>query len=125
MNQTLTKDHRKTLSAGTLIGDPVRSPEGENLGTLKEIMLDVDRGRIAYGVLEFGGFMGMGDKYFAVPFEKFQVDEKDHKLVLNVDRETLKKAEGFDKNAWPDTTDVDWGRQIHQHYGATPYWQDR
>lgn len=121
---THTKE-RRTLSANTLIGDPVRNHEGENIGNLKEIMLDVSSGRIAYGVLEFGGFMGMGNKLFAIPFDRFAVDEDDHALVLNVPKETLKNAEGFDPNNWPDTTDPKWERRIHDYYDATPYHERR
>ena len=118
-------NYRRTLSAGTLIGDKVKNSQGEELGTLKEIMLDVERGQVAYGVLESGGFLGMGGKLFAIPFEAFKVDEQNHKLVLNVDKETLKKAEGFDKNNWPDTTNPEWGRKVHQDFGYTPYWERR
>ena len=123
MTMTHTKEHRHTLSAGTMIGDTVKNRDGEKLGTLKEIMIDVDRKQLAYGVLDFGGVLNMGDKYFAVPFDRFEVDEKDHKLLLGVDKDTLKSAEGFDKNDWPDVTDPVWGRQIHEHYGSTPYWE--
>ena len=124
-NTVATNNYRRTLSAGTLIGDPVKNAEGEKLGELKEIMLDTERGQVAYAVLDFGGFMGLGDKLFAVPWQAFTVNEDDHKLILNVDKETLKNAEGFDKNNWPDTTNLDWGRKIHQHYGYTPYWERR
>ena len=121
---TRSTNERRTLSASTLIGDPVRNPQGENIGDLKEIMLDVSQGRIAYGVLDFGGgMMNMGNKLFAVPFDRFRVDEDNHKLVLDVDKETLKNAEGFDKNDWPDTANPDWERRIHDYYGATPYHQ--
>ena len=123
MNDATTTDRRKTLSATTLIGDEVRNASGEKLGTLKEIMIDVDHGQLAYGVLDFGGMLGIGDKYFAVPFERFRVDESDEKLVLYADKETLKNAEGFDKNDWPDLGDVEWSRKVHKHYGATPYWE--
>lgn len=115
-------EFRKTMSASTLIGDNVANAEGEKLGTMKELMLDVDNGRVAYAVLDFGGFMGMGDKFFAVPWQAFSVDEANHRLILNVQKETLKNAEGFDKNDWPDTANPEWGRRIHQHYGYTPYW---
>ena len=122
-NTVATNNYRRTLSAGTLIGDPVKNAEGEKLGTLKEIMLDVENGQIAYAVLESGSILGLGGKLFAIPFEAFTVNEDDHKLILNVDKETLKKAEGFDKNNWPDTTNLDWGRKTHEYYGYTPYWE--
>ena len=123
MEGTRTQTIRRTLSATSLIGEPVENAEGENLGTLKDIMLDVQSGRVAYAVLDFGGFMGMGNKLFAIPFGAFRVDEGAHALILSADRETLKSAEGFDKNNWPDTTDPEWGRRIHDYYGQTPYWE--
>ena len=118
-----TADYRRTLSAGTLIGDSVKNSQGDNLGNLKEIMLDVQSGRVACGVLESGSFLGMGGKLFAIPFEAFDVNEKDHTLVLNVDTETLKNAEGFDKNNWPDTASREWGQKTHDYFGYSPYWQ--
>ena len=118
-----TTNERRTLSASTLIGDKVSNPEGETLGNLKEIMLDVNTGRIAYGVLETGSFLGMGGELLAIPFEAFQVDEQEHKLILNVDKDVLKKAEGFDKDNWPDTTDPGWIGRTHDYYGYTPYWE--
>lgn len=119
-------DHeiRKTMSASTLIGDRVDNAQGDKLGDLKEIMLDVDSGRVAYAVLDFGGFLGMGDKFFAVPWQAFSVDETNHRMILNVEKDTLEQAEGFDKNDWPDTSNPEWGRRIHQHYGYTPYWEE-
>ena len=125
MTQTTntTNTLNRNLSAGTLIGDSVRNAQGEDLGNLKEIMLDVDRGQIAYGVLESGSVLGMGGKLFAIPFEAFTVDRDDHKLVLNVEKETLKNAEGFDKNNWPDTANEQWGRRIHEQYSYSPYWE--
>lgn len=114
---------RRALSATTLIGSKVHNAEGERLGTLKELMLDVDSGRIVYAVLDFGGFLGMGNKLFAIPFGAFRLDESERALILSVDRETLENAEGFDKDNWPDTTEAEWGRRIHEYYGQTPYWR--
>ena len=122
---TSTTNYRRTLSAGTLIGDSVKNREGENLGNLKEIMLDVQSGRIAYGVLESGSVLGLGGKLFAIPFEAFTVDEQNHKLILNVDKETIKNAEGFDKNNWPDTADPQWAQKTHDYYGYTSYLERR
>ena len=122
---TSTTNYRRTLSAGTLIGDSVKNREGENLGNLKEIMLDVQSGRIAYGVLESGSVLGMGGKLFAIPFEAFTVDEQNEKLILNVDKETIKNAEGFDKNNWPDTANPQWAQKTHDHYGYTSYLERR
>jgi sporulation protein YlmC with PRC-barrel domain len=116
--------NRRVLSAGSLSGDRVRNNAGEDLGKIEEIMIDIHGGRVAYAVLSFGGFLGMGNKLFAVPWHALTVDLDNHEFVLDVGRETLENAPGFDKSDWPDMADPDWGAQIHRHYGRTPYWED-
>lgn len=123
MTNEKTNQTNRNLSAGTLIGDTVRNPQGEELGKLTEIMLDVERGKIAYGVLESGSILGMGGKLFAIPFQAFSVDRENHQLILNVDKDVIKNAEGFDKNNWPDTANEQWARNTHKHYGFDPYWE--
>ena len=124
MTNERTNQTNRNLSAGTLMGDTVRNRQGEDLGKLTEIMLDVDRGKIAYGVLEAGSILGMGGKLFAIPFQAFSVDRDNHQLVLNVDKDVIKNAEGFDKNNWPDTANEQWGKNTHKHYGFDPYWEN-
>src|SRR5580700_11351387 len=103
------KKFRSVLAAGTLAGDSVRNAAGENLGRIDEIMIDIPSGRVAYAVLSFGGFLGMGDKLFAVPWSALKVDEDEQCFILNVDKKTLETAEGFDKDNWPDMADNAWG----------------
>jgi sporulation protein YlmC with PRC-barrel domain len=119
----MTTATRFTLSSTTLIGDNVHNAVGENLGTIKDIMLDVDSGRIAYAVLSFGGIMGLGDKLFAVPWGALRLDAPNHAFILDVDKDALKNAEGFDKNDWPDMAEPTWGSRIHEFYGTRPYWE--
>jgi sporulation protein YlmC with PRC-barrel domain len=114
---------RRVMSAGTLAGDRVRNSQGDDLGTIEEIMLDVTTGRVAYAVLSFGGFLGIGDKLFAIPWEALELNEAEHEFLLDVDRQQLESAPGFDKNNWPDMADPSWGAMIHSHYGRTPYWE--
>jgi sporulation protein YlmC with PRC-barrel domain len=110
------------LSASSLKGDKVVNPRGEDLGEIQEIMIDLDRGRIAYAVLSFGGFLGMGDKLFAIPWQAFSVDTVQKRLVLNTKRELLEKATGFDKSNWPNMADPTWGSTVYGYYGYKPYW---
>src|SRR3954470_6983293 len=105
------------LTASTLIGEKVVNAEGERLGDIKDIMLDISEGRIQYVVIEFGGFLGIGEKFFAVPFELLQLDTSEHAIVLDQDKEVLKNAPGFDKDHWPDTNS-----HAYESYGA--YWGD-
>ena len=76
---------------------------GEHLGEIKEIMLDMESGKIDYFVIEFGGFLGMGVKYFAIPFRLLKLDAANKRLIFEQAREILEKAPGFDMDHWPDT----------------------
>ena len=114
--------NRRTLSASTLIGNVVRNPQNEDLGKVEDIMLDVQTGRIAYAVLSFGGFLGVGNKLFAVPWNAFTLDSPRHAFVLDVTKERLREAPGFDKGHWPDVADADARARIFGFYGVTPDW---
>jgi sporulation protein YlmC with PRC-barrel domain len=113
---------RQTLSATTLVGDGVRNTDGEDLGKVKDIMIDLDAGMISYAVLDMGGFLGIGNRLFAVPWNSLKIDTDAHELVLDVAKETLDNAPGFDQDNWPDFSDRDWGAAIYRHYGTSPYW---
>ena len=116
--------YRNVLAASTLEGDTVRNPEGEDLGKIDEIMIDISSGRVAYAVLSFGGFLGMGDKLFAVPWSALTVDEDERCFILDADKASLEQAPGFDKDNWPDMNDVTWGSEIFTYYQQTPYWEE-
>ncbi len=105
------------MSASTLVGDAVVNARGEDLGKLEEIMIHVDSGKVAYAVLSFGGFLGMGDKLFAIPWEALSLDEDNKQFILDVDKEKLEHAPGFNKDHWPDMADSTWGKQIYDYYG--------
>jgi hypothetical protein len=113
----------RVMGASTLTGDSVKNPAGDTIGEIKEIMLDVPMGGIAYAVMSFGGFLGMGDKLFAVPWLALQMDPPNKCFVLNVTKEQLEAAPGFDKDHWPSMADETWARQVHQHYHTKPYWE--
>jgi len=106
------------MGADTLIGDGVVNAAEEDLGDIKEIMLDMQTGQVAYAVLAFGGFLGMGEKLFAVPWQALHLDTVNKRFVLNVDKDRLKGAPGFDKDAWPDMSDLSWASGIHSFYGT-------
>jgi uncharacterized protein YrrD len=111
------------MSASTLTGDNVVNAAGEDLGRIQDIMLDTPTGRVAYAVLSFGGFLGMGDKLFAIPWDQLSLDEENKRFVLNVNRAKLENAPGFDKDNWPDMADPSWGSRIYSYYGSHPYWE--
>lgn len=104
------------LSASTLNGDSVKNHKGESLGDLKDIMLDTANGKIAYGVLSFGGILGMGEKLFAVPWDALTVDGDNKQLLLKVEKEKLKDAPGFDADHWPNFADPQFTERMRAYY---------
>jgi len=115
---------RRVMSASTLTGDRVRNEAGEDLGKVDDIMIDLPTGRIAYAVLSFGGFLGMGDKLFAIPWSSFTLDEDEKCFILNIDKATLENAPGFDKDNWPDMAEPSFRRQVYDYFNAKPYWDE-
>lgn len=93
----------KYLTALTIIGDKVYNDSDESLGTIKDVMLNIEDGRIEYVVIEFGGFLGIGEKFFAVPFKVLKIDTSRHAFILDQNKEVLENAPGFDKDHWPET----------------------
>ena len=114
----------KVLSATTLKGDKVTNAKGEDLGTVEEIMLDLERGRVAYVVVSFGRVNWMpNNKLFAVPWEVLSISFHDKKVIIDVSQETLKSAPGFDRDKWPDLGDFDWLAKVYQSFNRDPYWK--
>jgi sporulation protein YlmC with PRC-barrel domain len=108
------------MGANTLLGNDVCNKAGDDLGDIKEFMLDMASGKVAYAVLSFGGLLGMGDKLFAVPWAALILDTVKKRFTLNVTKESLKDAPGFDKDHWPSMSDQTWASGVHKFYG-TPY----
>jgi sporulation protein YlmC with PRC-barrel domain len=112
------------MDAASLTGDEVINAAGDDLGKIEAIMLDVRSGRIAYAVLSFGGFLGLGSKLFAIPWPALTLDAIQQRFVLDVSRERLESAPGFDKDHWPSMADRAWATDIHEYYDIEPYWDD-
>lgn len=108
---------RSIRPVSNVIGSRVRNSAGEDLGKIEQIVLDIRRGSIAYAVLSFGGFLGIGDKLFAVPWIALRIGSAEDDFVLDVDRNVLENAPGFDKHAWPDMADPGFMAAIHGYYG--------
>lgn len=114
----------RLLPASHLKGSNVKNIEGQNIGKVEDIMIDWAQGSVAYAVLSFGGFLGMGQKFFAIPLEafNFQTEDKTTHLVLDIDKESLENAPGFDRDHWPQNPDRTFISAVYSHYGHEPYW---
>lgn len=123
MSIAAVENHPNVLMASSVIGDGVVNLAGVSLGKIEELMIDLEKGNVAYAVLSFGGFLGLGDKHFAIPFEALKLDDTREHFTLDVDKEKMKNAPGFDRNNPPKASDRTWGAQVYKFYGIKPYWQ--
>jgi sporulation protein YlmC with PRC-barrel domain len=113
----------RLLSSSSLSGTNVRNLQGENIGDIKDLMIDWKNGKVVYAVLSFGGFLGLGDKLFAIPLESFTFESPNNNeyAVLDVNKEKLENAPGFDKDVWPQNADYTFIDSVYSHYGYEPY----
>ncbi|MEX1024233.1 MAG: PRC-barrel domain-containing protein [Planctomycetota bacterium] len=114
--------HPVVLSTTSLSNDSVVNRDGKDLGKIKDIMIDVEHGRVAYAVLSFGGFMGMGDKLFAIPWSSLELDTNRERFLLDVSKEQLERARGFDKDDWPNFADPTFRSETYETFNQKPYW---
>jgi sporulation protein YlmC with PRC-barrel domain len=111
------------VKASSMIGTDVVNSKGENLGDVKEVVIDPGTGRVAYAVVSFGGFLGMGEKLFAIPFSAFKYNVEKNEYVLDISKERLKTAPGFDADHWPSMSEEKWNRDVYKYYERSPYWE--
>lgn len=119
------------LKIRKIIGMTVENTQGSNLGEINDVVVDPSDGSIVYVVVEAGGFLGLGEKFFAIPWGAFQTlsDDDDRgeldRLVLDVDKDRLQNAPGFDKDNWPNMADAQWGATVHSYYDQQDQWARR
>lgn len=109
-------DTSGVLKASEIIGMKVEDTEGKGLGDIRDLVIDPEDGSVQYAVLEFGGFAGVGDKYFAVPWDALQLNQQQKKIALDVSKKDLKDAPGFDKDHWPDLSQEQQQIAIYEFY---------
>ena len=110
------------LSAKTFEGAAVVNLQEEDVGKVSHIMIDMQGGQIAYAVVSIGGLLGVGSKLYAIPWAALTFDAQNNRFSLDLDKERLENAPGFDKDHWPSMTDIAWGTGIHDYYGQRNYW---
>jgi len=113
-----TDTQTRALTAKTLMHEHVRNRRDEDIGEVEDYMLNLDSGCIQYAVLSFGGFMGIGEKYFAVPWESLDIDTTRQCFVLDVDKDSLKDTPGFDKSNWPMSEQNDYRSRVDEYWAS-------
>lgn len=104
------------VKSSEIIGVKVINLAKESLGKIEEIVLNKLSGQAHYVVLSFGGMLWAGDKYFAFPWKSISYSPEDEAFILQVSKEKLEKAPGFDKDHWPDMAEAAWGKEIDMYY---------
>lgn len=133
-DNTVGESRPGIVAASALAGDTVVDAAGEPVGRVREVMLDVPRGRIAYVVLAFeeaadeaGAQAAAGGsvrKLFAVPWEALRLDAQRQRLMIDTRRERLRNAPGFDPAHWPSMAQPTWNSALYEFYGVEPYRED-
>ncbi len=115
-----TPDYTAVMRIGTVTGMKVKNPDQEELGTIDELVININDGKVRYAALSFGGVLGVGDKLFAIPWDALQFKQNADEafFLLSVSKERLKTAPGFDKSEWPDTATPEWREEIDVYYQA-------
>ena len=120
--KAVNENMQQVSRASKIIGTAVKDGNGDNLGDIKELVLNPESGQVVYAVVSYGGALGLGDKLFAVPWKALLWTSDKEYYALNIDKAQLKKAPGFDKKHWPDSASK-WDQQrqeIEQFYHTNP-----
>jgi PRC-barrel domain protein len=124
----MNEDQLARNETGTLIssdkveGTSVMNPAGEKLGSIENIMIDKLSGKVAYAVMSFGGFLGIGDRHHPLPWGMLKYDTNLDGYVVNLDKQMLEKAPTYADDERVDLADEEYGRRLHDYYNVPPYW---
>jgi hypothetical protein len=116
------RETSRLISSEKVAGSGVENTRGDSLGHIEEIMIDKISGRVGYAVLNYGSFLGMGGKLFALPWDVLKYDTRRDAYVVGIPEERLKNAPSFDAGSWPDMGDPTWGKGIHDYYSSPADW---
>lgn len=119
VEETQDTEYTTFLPTTIIKGSKVVNVKEEHLGKIEEIMIDSERGRVAYAVLSFGGLLGIGNKKFVIPWESLERNRDDY--ILRVDKSVLEKSEGFEKEEW--SLNRDELANVYKLFGIQPYWK--
>jgi hypothetical protein len=116
------RETHRLIAADKVEGTPVKNGRGEQLGTIERVMIDKRSGKVAYAIMAFGGFLGTGEHRHPLPWSVLTYDTDLDAYVVDLDKDKLQDAPTFMPNENVDWADEAWARNIHDYYGARPYW---
>jgi hypothetical protein len=116
------KETSRLISADKVEGTSVYNPAGDKLGAIDNVMIDKQTGKVAYAMMSFGGFLGLGEKYHPLPWSMLKFDTSKGGYLVNLDKRTLEGAPMYGQNDTINWEDEAWGKKVHDYYGVAPYW---
>jgi len=114
------RGYARVIRAAQVQGTAVTNAANEDLGSIRDVVLDKFDGSVRYAVLEFGGFLGLGSKLFALPWELLNYHQGVDAYVIDIDKDVLRQAPGFDSDNWPDMGAVEFDSGLRAYYGLSP-----
>lgn len=117
-----SRETSSLIGSDKVEGTEVRNPAGELLGTVERVMIDKLTGKVAYAVIAFGGFLGIGHKHHALPWSMLRYDTDQDAYAVNLTKEQVQGAPTWRGDEDFDWRDRDWGQRLHDYYRVPPYW---
>jgi sporulation protein YlmC with PRC-barrel domain len=117
-----TRETSRLISSEKVTDTNVENTRGDNLGHIEDVMIDKISGKVAYAILNYGSFLGIGGKLFALPWDILKYDTRRDAYVIGIPEERLKSAPSFDAGTMPNWGDRAYDKQIHDYYGSTADW---
>jgi hypothetical protein len=122
MSALEAKETDRLIAADKVEGTAVYNRAGEKLGSVENVMIDQLSGKVAYAVMSFGGFLGMGENHHPLPWQVLHYDAGAGGYVVDLDKKLLERAPQYGPRDHIDWNDQRWGRTVHDYYGVDPYW---
>ena len=111
------KIQHQLLSGSSIMGISVENKNGNNIGSIKDVMIDTRTGEVVYAVLAVDtGFLNLSSKFFAVPLQALEFDYENERVLMDIKREQLENAPGFDKGNWPNGPQSEFIGSVYDFY---------
>jgi uncharacterized protein YrrD len=120
--QPAREETASLISADKVDGTSVKNQRGESLGSIDTVMIDKVSGKVAYAVMSFGGFLGIGDRYHPLPWDVLRYDPKESAYIVNLEKSMLEKAPSLARDEYESMQDRAWGERVYRYYNVPPYW---
>ena len=117
-----TRETHRLIASDKVEGTAVRRSTGDKIGTIQRVMIDKRSGNVAYAVMSFGGFLGLGEDYYALPWNLLKYNESLDAYELNMTDEQLRGVPSYSRSADESFRDLGWEQRVHDYYGVPPYW---